>query len=88
MKKRVVYVEWVDSHASTERVWSDEDDIAKDCKATICRSVGYLIASRNKHKAIAGHIDSFGNTSGSITIPNCAIVKLIEIPSKRFLPKK
>ncbi len=71
---KLVYIEWLDAH-STES-WTDLEELRRECKPHMIKSVGWLIHEANGHKVIASHISESECGSGNMTIPNSQIKKL------------
>jgi hypothetical protein len=81
--RRLVLVEWVDSHSGTG--WQPLDEIADAANPVFCRSVGWIVSESNGMKVLVPHISGernenlrlFGN--GDIAIPDKAIVKVTRL---------
>ena len=78
--KRLVLVEWLDSHAG--HGWQTLDQLERASEPLYCRSVGWLIVETRQCTVIAPHIagekngDIMLQCCGDLTIPTKAIVKL------------
>ncbi len=78
--KRLVLVEWLDSHSG--RGWQDYDQLERAAELLYCRSVGWLVMETKECKVIVPHIagekngDIMLQCCGDMTIPTKAIVKL------------
>ena len=74
--KRLVLIEWLDSHYVAG--WHTEEP---QKEPLLCRSVGWLIYDGERAKTIAAHIteEETPQRCGEITIPNCAIVAMKEM---------
>ena len=86
---KLVLVEWVDSHSSSNAGWRRLADIADDGgEATRCRSVGWLVSDSGDCKVIVPHLSGDTQKStvpygrGELTIPNKAIVSLCVLQKK------
>jgi len=78
---KLVLVEWMDSYTDNKS-WHPLDD--KIEMPAICKSVGYLVADKEKVKIIYPHIaieDEWTNEAGkgSIIIPTISIVSMKEL---------
>lgn len=70
--RRIVYLEWVDSH--TVDGWLDKDEVSKDCKASKIYSVGYLVEETDEDITITtSYWDD--EIMSPLTIPKSAILK-------------
>lgn len=70
--RRIVYLEWVDSH--TVDGWLDDDEVKKDCKMSKICSVGYLVSETDKEITITtSYWDD--EVMSPLTIPKRAILK-------------
>lgn len=80
MKRKLVLVEWVDSHSGDR--WQDLDKIEEDTGPLYCRSVGWLVARRNGTTVLVPHISGEKNGNirlcgtGEMSIPDRAITKI------------
>ena len=79
-KRRLVLIEWIDSHSGNGS--RSLDDIESSAQPLHCRSVGWLIASKNGMKMLAASVSREKNTgiklfgTCDIAIPNSALQKL------------
>lgn len=86
-KRRLVLVEWVDSHSG--QGWQPLDEIARGAIPVYCRSVGWLVSEANGMKVLVAHVSGEGNEDirkygkGDIAIPERAIVRLSNLHEGR-----
>lgn len=85
--RRLVLVEWVDSHSG--RGWRDLDELEGHAQPLHCRSVGWVIAKKNGMLLLAASISGERNgnvqlcASGDIAIPSAAIRSIRDLGSER-----
>ena len=87
-KRRLVYVEWVDSH-SRQAAWHPVDELEEDASPLTCVSVGWLIKEKHGQRVILPHryhrrhddIREFGR--GAMSIPTRSIVKMVTLREPR-----
>lgn len=83
MKRRLVLVEWIDSHSG--HAWRPMDDIADAVHPLHCRSVGWIVAKKNGTLVLAASIS--GEKNGDIrecgtcdiAIPTSAIQRTVTL---------
>ena len=79
-KKRLVLVEWLDSHAG--RGWQQIDRIAAAAEPLYCQSVGWLLSDTKDCKVLVPHIggerngDQMMQGCGDLVIPKKAVLKV------------
>lgn len=79
INKKLVMVEWVDSHSG--RGWQSLEELEEVAEPLYCISVGWLIKETERCKVIVPHISGEENGNiilqgcGDITIPQNAILK-------------
>jgi len=84
MTMRLVLVDWLDSFGCSSD-WQQMEG----CRPTVlhCRSVGWLLHDGEECKVIVPHISDANHNAapqqgcGDMTIPTCAIVKMIDLPT-------
>lgn len=81
MKRKLVFIKWVDSHSSNG-AWRKIEDIVADNHPLHIDSIGWLIAETNVNVTIVPHMHSpehddilVTHGCGEITIPKVAILK-------------
>ena len=76
MKKRLVLIEWLDSHRSDG--WHTDDPATKPVH---CRSVGWLVYDGKDAKTVAPHMtnENTPQRCGEMTIPTVAILRIKEL---------
>ena len=79
--RRLVLIEWEDSHGNGE--WQEIDGSIED-RALVCRSVGWLVLDGKRAKVIAPHISepepgAEGQGCGIMTISAAAILTMTDI---------
>ncbi len=74
---KLVLVKWIDAHSYDQ--WTELEELRDASKPTEITSVGWLISENEHFKMIAPHISSSHNASGTMGIPNTAIVKIVEL---------
>ncbi len=94
MSRRLVLVEWIDSHAGPGG-WQALDELERNAEPLHCRSVGWLVSSANGMKVLASSISGERNENlrlfarGDIAIPDKAIVKITTLaPARRPVQKR
>lgn len=81
--KRLVLVEWVDSHSGDG--WQPLDEIDRMAEPVYCRSVGWLVSQRDGVTLLVPHISGEKNDgvrpygTGDMAIPDAAIVSLTDL---------
>lgn len=83
MRRRLVLVEWLDSHAG--RGWQPLSQIQAASEPLFCRSVGWLVSETKTCKVIVPHVggerkgDWMMQGCGDLVIPAKAIVRMAEL---------
>lgn len=80
-KRRLVLVEWEDSHCS--QGWEHIGDEIED-RALVCRSVGWLLLDGEKAKVVAPHMSDPDcgvalQANGTMTIPTRAVLRIVDL---------
>lgn len=74
LKKRVVYIEWIDSEATNE--WVSLENV--EINETRIYSIGILVKEDEKHVAISHSYDPENDSyAGYMKIPKCSIQKMM-----------
>ena len=79
---RLVLIEWVDSYGCSS-VWRKLDEIV--ASPLVCRSVGWIVQENPECKVIVPHMTQeihehvIRQGCGDMTIPSCAIIKIIDL---------
>lgn len=82
-ERRLVLLEWVDSHKSND--WKDIELLADGCDHLHIRSIGWVIAENDDCITIVPHLSGEKNGNvrvygcGEMTIPRVAILREEEI---------
>ncbi len=80
---KLVLIDWLDSHHNRDG-WRVLDEDEKP-EATVCRSVGWLVAESRDAKTIIPHTAGWrggegpNQGCGDITIPSCCILRVVEL---------
>jgi len=84
-KRKLVVVEWVDSHSQSGGGWSPLDEIETTAEPVHCLSVGWVVAENAGILVIASHISGERNANtrlygkGDIAIPKRCITKVSKL---------
>ncbi len=81
MDKKLVLIEWVDSHSG--KGWQSLDELEGKAEPLFCRSVGWLVKETRDCKVIVPHIS--GEKNGGIVLQGCGD---LAIPKKAILKVK
>ena len=81
INKKLVLIEWVDSHSG--RGWQSLDELKDKAEPLYCRSVGWLVKETRDYKVIVPHIS--GEENGDIVLHGCGDLM---IPKKAILKVK
>lgn len=78
---KLVLIIWLDSHQMAG--WHTEEPAMKPL---VCRSVGWLLHDGNEAKTLAAHMtdEETPQRSGEMTIPTCAVVRMIVLMEGRL----
>tara|TARA_R110002096_G_scaffold222094_1_gene410979 strand:- start:2903 stop:3193 length:291 start_codon:yes stop_codon:yes gene_type:complete len=78
---RLVLIEWADSYGCSAS-WTHIERPMQAPKTMVCRSVGWLAYDGQDCKVLIPHvaeIDDAEQGCGDMTIPTCAVVRVVEL---------
>lgn len=82
---RLVLVEWVDSYGCSPS-WTSLDQPMPPPRVMTCKSVGWLAHDGPDCKVLVPHLAKVGPDDpdqgcGDMTIPACAVTRMLDLPS-------
>ena len=81
MKRKLVVVDWIDSHSTTGGLWKRITEIEDDLRdASRCRSVGWVASDNKETLVLVAHLSNDDGehvpfAGGDISIPKKCITK-------------